>query len=312
MTMAKKRIYTRRDFLKTTGSLILLGSMPHSFIGCRSNVVSQPKAEKTSVYLKKLSDAQNSYDDYDLLKDSIREMVQTLYDKNAFFQFGDSVSIKVNIVQTGECLSLPAAQTYVTHPQTVKALGEVFLDLGAGRIAIIEGATIPSDTMQAFSSLGYDEIAAYLGAELVDLNVPDPEEEFQEAILEDGLIYAKVKANRSLFETDCLVSAAKLKCHSSAGISLSLKNLIGLLPVSVYGLNGTGARVEYVHNPDPTTQIPYNIIDLARLFPINFAFIDGISAIDKGEGPWINGVSFVQPGLLVASVDAVAADTICC
>jgi len=150
------------------------------------------------------------------------------------------------------------------------------------------------------------------GAEMIDLNAPDPDEEFQEAVLEDGLIYTKVKVHKSLFETNCLVSAAKLKCHSSAGISLSLKNFIGLLPVSIYRLSGTSARAEYVHAPDPITQIPYNIIDLARLFPIDFAFIDGIRAIDKGEGPWVNGISFVQPGLLVASVEAIAADTICC
>ena len=53
------------------------------------------------------------------------------------------------------------------------------------------------------------------GAEMIDLNAPDPDEEFQEAVLEDGLIYTKVKIHESLFETNCLVSAnAKMVAQS--------------------------------------------------------------------------------------------------
>jgi len=50
---------------------------------------------------------------------------------------------------------------------------------------------------------------------MIDLNAPDPDEEFQEAVLEDGLIYTKVKIHESLFETNCLVSAnAKMVAQS--------------------------------------------------------------------------------------------------
>lgn len=309
--MVKKYI-SRREFLKKTGTTMLLGSMPFSLTGCNIGGNSQTEVEKSVLFLKKLSDDETVYDNYDLLKEIISEMVQAIYAKKSFFQYGDTVSIKVNLVGIDECLGMSAAQTYVTNPQVVKALGEVFLDFGAGQLAIIEGATSPSDTIEAYSSLGYDEIATYLGAELIDLNVPDPYGEFQHLLIEDGLVYDEIKAHHHLFETDYLVSAAKLKSHSMAGITLTLKNLIGLLPVSLYGLDGTGARIEYVHSPDPKTQIPYSIIDIARLFPIDFAFIDGVSAIDKGEGPWINDISFVQPGLLIASSNSLAADVVGC
>ena len=81
--------------------------------------------------------------------------------------------------------------------------------------------------------------------------------------------------------------------------------------IQKYGTNGNGARMQYVHSPDQRTQIPYNIVDIARAFPIDFAFIDGISAIDKGEGPWVKNISYATPGVLVAGDNAVAARRCC-
>ncbi|MCF6148922.1 MAG: DUF362 domain-containing protein [Candidatus Kuenenia sp.] len=68
-----------------------------------------------------------------------------------------------------------------------------------------------------------------------------------------------IMVNNHLNETDCLITVSKLKVHSSAGVTLSLKNMVGLLPIQKYGINGTGARTQYVHYPDQRTQIPYNI-----------------------------------------------------
>ncbi|MCF6148921.1 MAG: DUF362 domain-containing protein [Candidatus Kuenenia sp.] len=50
-------------------------------------------------------------------------------------------------------------------------------------------------------------------------------------------------------------------------------------------------------------------MDIASAFPVDFAFIDGVSAIDKGEGPWVENISYVTPGVLVAGDNAVAVDS---
>jgi uncharacterized protein (DUF362 family) len=304
----------RREFLKKVGSSILFASLSRYMPACDNKTSSgnndtNPSPYKSSVYISKATSYNTA--DYASLKNSIGNMVETLYHKKPFFQYGESISIKPNLVSTVECLGLPAIQTYISHPIVSMALGEVLKDLGAGKIYIIEGSTTPSDTMQVFHETGYDDVGSYLGAELIDLNKPDPYKEFYEVSIHDGLVYKSIKAHRHLFETDCLVSLAKLKCHNSAGISFSLKNLIGLLPVREYGLYGTGARLQYVHDPASLTQIPYNIIDLARLFPIDFTLIDGISSIERGEGPWVQGVSIVNPELLIAGDDPVAVDSIC-
>lgn len=293
---------SRRDFLKRTLDIVTLTSLSSCLTGC------ELYAHKGhSVYVSNFSTY--SEEEYDDLKDTVARMVATIYSRGSFFSYGDKVSIKVNLVSSEDCLGMPAYYTYVTNPVVVKALGEALMELGAGSLSIVEGATYPSDTMEVFSELGYNEVASHLGADLIDLNKPDPYAEFHEAEIEDGLVNTSIKANQHLFETDCLVSAAKLKIHSSTGVSLSLKNLIGLLPIQEYGLNGTGPRM-CVHAPDPKTQIPNNVVDLARLFPVGFAFIDGIMGIDKGEGPWVSGVSHVTPGVLIAGDNPVATDSI--
>ena len=192
-----------------------------------------------------------------------------------------------------------------------KALGEVIRDLGVGRIQFVEGSTIPCDTNEVFASIGYDKVASYLDAELLDLNVAAPYGSFSEIEIEGGLALASVKVNHNLIETDCLISLGKLKCHSSAGVSLSLKNLIGLLPIDVYGSNGTGSRIETVHAPEVKTQIPFTVVDLARLFPADLSFIDGITSVERGEGPWVKDIAAVSPGLLIAGRNSTAVDSVC-
>ncbi|MCR4293277.1 MAG: DUF362 domain-containing protein [Candidatus Kuenenia sp.] len=295
--------YTRRDFLKGAAGTFALSTFPATFTS-----YGDLQQKKHFVYIKKYT----SYDknDFQQLKNCIGEMVASLYQINPFFSYGDKISLKINLVATKDCLDLPAGDTYVTNPLVVKALGEVLLDLGAGSLFIVEGSTHPSNTMEAFTELGYDVIASQLKATLIDLNKADPYPDFTQVDIERGLIYDSIAVNNHLAETDCLITVSKLKVHSSAGVTLSLKNMIGLLPIQKYGTNGTGARMQYVHSPDQRTQIPYNIVDIARVFPVDFAVIDGISAIDKGEGPWVKNISYVTPGVLVAGDNAVAVDSI--
>ncbi len=38
--------------------------------------------------------------------------------------------------------------------------------------------------------------------------------------------------------------------------------------------------------------------------------IDGIMTVEGGEGPWVRGLNQLKPGVLIASKDPVAADTV--
>lgn len=299
---------TRREFIKKSIKTIAAASIVSPFSGCGQS----GRNDTSPLHSVYISSAGTEYSEerYDFLKNIVGKMIETLYSARPFFAYGDKVSIKINIVSTLQCLRMGAELTYIPHPMVARAMGEVLKDLGAGDMYFIEGSTVPSDTLAAFSFLGYDKVAAGLGATPIDLNLPYPYEDFIEIEIPNGLSRNSIMVNRHIVETDCIISLAKLKCHSSAGISLSLKNLIGIMPMQIYGAGASGSRTEYVHAPDAKTSIPYTIIDMARVAPIRLSFLDGISAIDKGEGPWAKDISLVKPGLLIAGDNPVAADSI--
>src|SRR5213079_1360852 len=50
-----------------------------------------------------------------------------------------------------------------------------------------------------------------------------------------GLIHKAVYLNRALADVDAVVSVAKLKAHGTAGVTMSVKNMFGILPRGRYG-----------------------------------------------------------------------------
>jgi uncharacterized protein (DUF362 family) len=103
-----------------------------------------------------------------------------------------------------------------------------------------------------------------------------------------------------------------MKCHFNCGVSHSMKNLIGLLPVSQYRLNEEHWWRSALHgygDDEAGTRLPRVILDLNRARPVHLALIDGIKTAEGGEAPR-GSFAPVQPGVLIASKDAVAADAV--
>jgi len=56
--------------------------------------------------------------------------------------------------------------------------------------------------------------------------------------------------------------------------------------------------------------MPRITAELNAARPIGIAFIDGIETIAGGEGPWIEGIRTVKPGVLVLGTNAVSTDAV--
>jgi uncharacterized protein (DUF362 family) len=101
----------------------------------------------------------------------------------------------------------------------------------------------------------------------------------------------------TLYHADLLVSMPKLKTHHWAGVTLSLKNMFGVVPGSVYG---------WPKNALHWAGINGSIVDINSSLPLpRFAIVDGIVGME-GNGP-IQG----QPkpsGVLLFGDDLVAVD----
>lgn len=246
----------------------------------------------------------------------VRRQVQALLDGLGGLQgvvgSGDRVAIKVNL--TGGSYYQPpaglaATESYMTHPEVVRALAELLRDAGAREVLIVEALF----DAESYRRYGYEEMAQALGATLVDLNRPDPHADFGLFPLgTGGLVYDQFAMHRLLQEADVLISAAKMKTHCRCGVTLSLKNLVGLVPAAHYRLSEQHWHRSALHgatNEETRTRLPRVVVDLCRARPIDLALIDGIRTCDGGEVPR-GSFAPLAAGVLVAARDPVAADAV--
>jgi hypothetical protein len=132
----------------------------------------------------------------------------------------------------------------------------------------------------------------------------------------DGLLFKAYDLSRSYEDCDVFVSLAKLKEHSTAGLTGSMKNLFGITPTTIYG-EGAGVEEPSIeagggrqmlhtgyrqpsrsalpeldpHSPrDPGYRVPRVTVDLVAARPIHLSIIDGIETVAGGEGPWVEKV----------------------
>jgi uncharacterized protein (DUF362 family) len=246
----------------------------------------------------------------------VRRQVQALLDGlgglDDVMGRGDRVAIKVNLTGGTDCeppASTPAVERFVVHPEVVRALGELLRDAGAGQLFIVEAVWDP----RSYPLWGYEEAAKGLGATLIDLNAPQPYKDFVSApVGTDWFVYPEYTVNPILQDVDVFVSVAKLKCHWSCGITLSMKNLVGLTPMGKYKCKPDDVNRTDLHGCDGNfkARLPRVVVDLNRVRPIHLALIDGVKAVDAGEGPWIKTMAPVAPGVLVAGKNPVATDAV--
>lgn len=116
-----------------------------------------------------------------------------------------------------------------------------------------------------------------------------------------GLMFDKYPMPRVCYEADTTLSIQKLKSHAFTGVTLTTKNLFGLMPFEPAGR----PRVYYHH----LVRMPYMLTDLARLYDPALAIIDGM-VCQTGE-EWGNGDGLVRFGnCLVAGDNCVATDAV--
>jgi uncharacterized protein (DUF362 family) len=224
---------------------------------------------------------------------------------------GARVAIKVNL--TGGTWwdkpdKPPAPEFFVTHPAVVGVLCEWLLDAGASKLSVVDGL----GDATSFYAWGYRDMAAPLGVELVDLCKPDPYPGYYRyPVAGEPQVYDFFYMNGVMNEVDVFLSVAKMKCHTTTGVTLSLKNLFGMVPTSEYRRDPSENNRSAFHESTVfDKRVPKVVMDLNRATPIDFALIDGIYTAEAGAGPWDAAMSQVKPGLLVASRSALAADAV--
>ena len=204
---------------------------------------------------------------------------------------GKTVLLKANLV------GLDPKRVMNTHPAVIAAARDSFLRLGASRVLIGDGPAMDRDTEAIIESIRLREYAGPLARAFVDLNLDDVE---RVPFHTHASRLKELYLPKTALGVDFLVSMPKLKTHHWAGVTLSLKNMFGIVPGGCYG---------WPKNVLHWAGIDRAILDINAAARPDFAIVDGIMGME-GNGP-IQG----EPkacGVLVFGSDPVAVDATCC
>jgi uncharacterized protein (DUF362 family) len=251
-----------------------------------------------------------------------------------------TVTVKLNLTGTDfrPFLDRPVGETFMTHFDTAAALAAALFRAGAKRVRFVESTQSKSSlqsslwladwdvkTLEALGKVEFEN-TRNLGLGKTYSHLP---------VSHGGYMFSSVDLNHSYADTDVMVSLAKLKNHLTAGVTLSMKNLFGITPNTIYGSqagneDATDGRLP-LHNPsgfehlrfpglkegitskESTWRVPRITVDVCSARPIHLSIVDGITAMKGGEGPWCGGeekLKFTAPGVLIAGFNPVSTDAV--
>ena len=206
------------------------------------------------------------------LEDYSRPIDELLFSGLRLFSIdvqGKTVLLKPNLVDyiPGNAVN--------THPQLVVAAADAFRRLGARNVVVAEGPGHQRDTQLVLSQSSYEQELKLHKIPFVDLN-------------RDELIRTPLAASytdlqylwlpKTTLQADFIVSMSKVKAHHWSGVTLSLKNMFGVIPGNRYG---------WPKNILHWKGIQQSILDICATVPIHFVIADAVIAME-GNGP-LNG-----------------------
>ena len=183
-----------------------------------------------------------------------------------------------------------------THPLLVSAAAECFRRLGAKSVLIGEGPGHQRDTELVLLESGFAEELRQQRVPFVDLN---RDELVMTSLLASYTGMKHLWLPRTALGADFVVSMPKVKTHHWSGVTLSMKNMFGVVP---------GAKYGWPKNILHWKGIQESILDVCATVPVHFVIADAIVATE-GDGP-LNGHPRPLNRIVLAD-DPVAADATC-
>ena len=222
---------------------------------------------------------------YDL---SLREIITKGVNLCGLEVRGKTILLKPNLVE------FDPHGVINTNPLVIEAAIDCFRTLGARQVLVAEGPGHRRDNEYLLTASGIYGVIKEHRVPYVDLNSDDVR---ATRLLSSFTKLEQLYLPETLYNADLLVSMPKLKTHHWAGVTLSLKNMFGVVPGSVYGWPKNILHWQGIHN---------SILDINSSLPVRqFAIVDGIVGME-GNGP-LQGQA-IDSGVLIFGEDLVAVD----
>lgn len=189
----------------------------------------------------------------------------------------------VAAVKADMCTTYPGLKG---APMDVRVLGQLleYLEGFAKEKIVVDACSGGGSVLEVYERLGVKEVCSYYGAELVDLN-----QDVCIPVKKDLKVLRNVRIPRSVLKADVFVNLALMKTREPWEVALSLKNLLDTIPG---GASMFSAKMDEA------------LCDALRIRKPDLSLVDGMVAVE-GNRP-------KKMELLLASVDPVALDVVCC
>jgi len=199
------------------------------------------------------------------------------------------ILIKPNLINT----SPPPVTTPV---ECCAAIADYLRRHCTAKIIIGEGCGAPEyETDHVFEQLGYSELAESMNIPLLDLNKAP----MTEVKRDDCRLFPSLRLPKIAFES-YILSIPVLKAHSLAGISGTLKNMLGLPPPAEYQRSGHWKKSAFHQH------MQESIIELNRYVTPDLTVLDGRIGLAEHH---LGGAECEPPaGTLVGGTDPLAVD----
>lgn len=254
------------------------------------NITNTPSPTTTSVVQEKtlVGIAIKENATYSDSEELVRKAVENAGGLDSVITRGCIVLIKPNLVYPDP------PETTVTSWRVVQTVVDMVLDLGASKVIIAEATPLGN----TFLATGFYNIK---NAELFDMNILSEEDCYliKPLLSQTGVA---LYVPKMYVDADVVITMPKMKTHGSTGVTLSLKNSIGVPPTHIYVEGKENTKMK-LHDLD----INKSIIDLNLIRKPDFTIIDAIRA---GEGNGPKNTKFVNPNMIIAAKDLVAGDTV--
>jgi len=199
------------------------------------------------------------------------------------------VSPKDKVLVKPNCVVPKKPSTGITtDSRIVEAIIEFLKSKGLKDIAIGEGGNRNTD--RAFDVTGMRDVALRHDLKLINFN----NDEGVEVEIPSAKALHRVSISKTVLGSTCIVNVPKLKIHHMAQVTLSIKNLMGVI------VDDRGAIMH--------RQIDEKLVDLASFVKPKLNVIDGIVGSEMDE---VQGEPILM-GLVIAGTDMVATDAVGC
>jgi len=211
---------------------------------------------------------------------------------------GKAVLLKPNLVEY-----IPGAEVN-TNPRLVGAAASAFLALGAKTVLVGEGPGHQRDTVLVLAEGGLEAELRERRIRFVDLN----RDEIRKVPLETPFTGLDcLWLPRTVLTSDLVVSMPKVKTHHWAGVTLSMKNLFGVMPGVAYGWpknllhwKGIDRSILDINAAVPAAARPKDIHPATRAYQaLRIAVNEEFEALESGLR---QAIDLLKPGGRIAVI----------